>query len=234
MRTSDTFVLLMMAAALGLPTSAHAITTLDLELGSATIVGNQAQMAVTINFSDTDSNTTGLTYFQLDVSQSDSALTAGGTDFSRFSFTPASPLLDNWGPVPILDFPSGPQYALGVDTTLFPNDGLSSGVAHVVGTLNILLENLVVGDYLVDIEYTDLSSFDGTLGFFQQLINPQLPSQGFDPQSEDIVNQVTFSNGGSSDFTVVNNAPAIPEPATFALGIIGIASLATRRMRNRV
>lgn len=234
MRTSERLALILMTAVLGLPTSAHAITTLDVELGPATLVGNQAQMAVTIMFSETSANTTGLTYFQFDVSQSDSALTAGGTDFSRFSFTPASPLLDNWGPVPILDFSSGPQYGLGVDTALFPTEGLSAGVDYVVGTLNILLDNLAVGDYLVDIEYTDVISFDGTVGFFQQLINPQLPSDGFDPQSEDIVNQVTFSNGGSSEFTVVNNAPAIPEPTSLALAMIGVASLATRRTRNLV
>lgn len=221
------------AAAMAMTLAAQAVTTLEVELGPATVVGNQAQMEVTLTFFDTDSNDTGLTYFQLDVSQSDAILSAGGTDYSRFSFTPASPLLDNWGPLPIFDFSIGPQYSLGVDTTNFPNDGLPSGVSQVVGTLNVLLDGLPSGNYLVDIEYTDVDNFDGTLGFYQEPLDAQNPALGLDPQTENIVTEVTFPDGGTSRFLIENNTPAVPEPATLALGLIGLTAIGTRRRGTR-
>jgi len=225
--------LITMAAMLtcfGLARSAQALTSVELSLGAPITNGNQVQIAVELTYNDTDNPNTAVTGFQLDVSQSSALLTAGGTNFSRFTFTPSA-LLTNWSA--FSDFSFGPLYAIGADTSIFPNDGLTqAGNVHQIGTLEVLLDGLPTGAYTVSIENSDLINFEGTLAFFQSPLDTQNPGLGLDPASEDLVNELSFGNAGSTTFSVEASTPSIPEPASSALALLAVLSLATRHLRS--
>lgn len=75
-----------------------------------------------------------LVYFSLDVSASDDSLTAGGTDYAAFSFTGASPLLDQWDQILGADFAAGPlRFTVEYDTISSP----LAGGNYLLGTLDV-------------------------------------------------------------------------------------------------
>jgi MYXO-CTERM domain-containing protein len=219
------FKTLAFAAALSTAAAAQAVTQVKVDLGPPILNGNVAQMQVTLDFLDGGDPTNGITFVQIGVAGSDSTLTAGGTNYSRFSFTPGSALTShNW------DFfagfgPSAIESSVSYSAP-FPLDPLdalyAAGNTHVLGTLNVDLTGLVPGTaHLIDIGM--FSPLD-TTAFSLAFANPQAVESFVDQFDDDsqTTQTVTVPRG-------VTNA--VPEPASAMLGLLGLAGLAVRRRR---
>ncbi len=126
-------------------------------LGRPEVSGNEATYPVTLDFS-VDANEE-LVFFSLDAASSAGELTADGTDFSAFSFTPSSPLLDDFEMIPGAEFGAGPlfstvqfdsitaslspgRYALGDLHVDFSGSGLLPGDR---GAVSLAADDSVIG-----------------------------------------------------------------------------------------
>ncbi len=77
----------------------------SLILGRPQVAGSVATYPLTLDFSTDMAEE--LVFFSLDVSSSAAELTVSGTDYSVFSFSPASPLFDDFSLVPGTEFGPG-------------------------------------------------------------------------------------------------------------------------------
>lgn len=198
----------LMAAA---PQSAHALVTASYELGTPTVTPTQAEFDVLLSF--TADAGEQMVFFSLDVFGSDPLLTGGGTDFSGFSFTPASPLLDDWNL--LQDFGAGPLLSTSAyDTVITP---LAPG-NHTLGVLTVDLSSLAEGTPVT-------VSLD--------VSNSRI---GVEPPGQPLL--FMFVDTDTTNATQVVTKPpstggdAIPEPITATLGLISLAALATTTRRR--
>jgi len=206
--------LAMVVCAMAIPT--HAATTATFELGTPTISGTSAEFDVIFTFTPDGGTSQAAVFFELDVSTSDSVLSAGDTDYSGFSFLPASPLLDAWSLAadfadPFLFLPT-----IVMDTFTFPGEALVGG-PHLLGTLVVDLGAVAPGsDVTVSIEglSTIVGSEDppGSVSTFA-FVDPEFP------------------NGkGSATFTV-----PVPLPAAAWMGmslLVGLTGVSAIRKRK--
>jgi len=214
---------LAFAVALSAAATAQAVTQIKVDLGPPIINGNVAQMQVTLDFLDGGDPTNGVTFIQIGVAGSDGTLTAGGTDYSRFSFTPGSALTSHawdlfadFGP-----FSTASSVSYSAPLPLSALDALYSiDNTHVLGTLNVNLAGFAAGTvHLVDI---GLFSPSDTTAFSNSFGDPQIGELAVDQFDDDSLTTQLIT-------VPTSTAPAIPEPATAMLGILSLAGLALRR-----
>ncbi len=156
--------------------------------------------------------------FTLDISASDSSLTAGGTDFSRFGFRLDADLTGKLNGNPlfgdadisdngfVLFFRDGPPF--GTDTGILDSD---DGI--FLGQLSVLAPS-TAGIYNVGLNVNNASPFLGTNFTVGNDILPgiqTIPGDG----------TLTVNN---SSFTV-SGVNVVPEPSTLTLFLAGIVSL---------
>ncbi|MDC0936849.1 hypothetical protein OAS39_11235 [Pirellulales bacterium] len=139
------------------PSVSAAIDAAVLTLGRPQITGNEASYSISLDF-DTSAGEE-LVYFSLDVASSALELTAGGADFTRFSFTPASPPLDDFAMIPGAMFGADSllstaefdtittslapgAYSLGQLLVDFDGSGLTPGVG---GAVSLAADDSVIG-----------------------------------------------------------------------------------------
>ena len=185
-------------------------------LGPAAITGQKADFDVIADF-DPDAGEK-MAMFGIDVSDSDAALVPGGTDYSAFSFTKDSSLLD-WGEMgnfpadgSLLEYetPSGSLaihglgdglHTLGVLSVDFAALGLTPGQAYTV--------SISGPDSVGGVEVPgDSSSFD--------FLTPS-----FDPSSQ-------------QEFTVPDSTVVIPEPITLTCALLSVGFVGGYVRRKRL
>ena len=205
---------LLCCAALAARASA---ATATYDLAPPALVGNIASMDVSLMFDDQGAAGAGVVFFQIDVSNSDAALTGAGSDFSRFSFIPAAPLLDDWGL--FADF--GPSafdsvVAYDLDTGLFPGSALGHGT-HLLGALQVDLSGPGIGSSVT----IAIDGIDTAAGF-------EYPAGNFG--SFDFVDPIAYDNASRT----VTTGVVVPLPAAVWAAmplLIGVAAI--RRLRKR-
>lgn len=192
----------------------------DFDLVLTNLDSNSAALDVVVNY-QADSVDAGLVFLALDVGGSSDNLTSNGTDFSRFSFTPGTPLT-GWNPV-------------GIDTDFTVT---SSNVSYDTFDINSALAG---GQHTIGVLTVDLAGLAG------QLVNVGLilPNQSFfgtdagqespvgDPQSFELLSLEDAVTVDSARFDVPQGQSTsdIPEPATAALGLMGLSLVGIRRRR---
>lgn len=204
-------MVLGIAAAIGGSAQADPVTPV-FTLGAPTVSGNIVDFTVSIDFG-ADPNLS-MVFFGIDVSPSSPELTGGGTDFSAFSFTPNSPLLDDWNLVQDFGSPIAPG-TVQYDTIFGP---LPPGT-YLLGTLSLNLSVAGVG-------------LDPALFVSIEGINTEIGAEDeADPSTFDFY-PGTFRIGRR------NLVPAaIPEPGTACLALIGgglMCGLGWRARRPRI
>lgn len=193
---------------------AWAVVTATYELGTPTFTPTQAQFEVVIDYQGDMAEE--LVFFSIDVSPSSPSLIGPGPDFSAFSFTPASPLLDDWTQIGFFNDPF-------FESTIEFEDTLLAPLATGVSTLGVLsVDFAAVGLGPGDPFTVSIEGFDSVIGV------EDAAAFRFEP--------VDF-NPGSRTITVPPIVPppsgGIPEPLTIATGMLGIASLGWALRRRR-
>lgn len=191
-----------------------AIIDATYSLGTPSVSGTVATMDVVLDF-DADSGEV-VVFFNIDVSPSDSALSSGGTDYSAFSFTPASPLLDDWDL--LFDFNEG-LFPSVIQYDTFFGTPLPSGV-HTLGQLSVDFggAGFAIGD-----------SFDVAIDGFASEIGVELPPLSMGELPGFVFYPVTSYDPAAQTLTV------IPEPTTSAIwsGLWLAGAFAAWRRRSR-
>lgn len=210
--------------------TAVAVPSVTVDLVQFDPVDSPGSLRVDLKYGD-DPAGAGLVFIQLDVAGSSSNLTGGGTDFSRFTFSPGAELAD-WNTSspfgPLTDFGSGPSdsvYAVDLDSFTFPQSALGAGT-HTLGTLNVNLSGLAAGS-LATIALVLPGASLGT-EFGQEF--PVGDFQSFALVGFDLGGSVVVD---SIEITVPPQTTSgqIPEPFTTLLGAMGMMALGHRRNR---
>ena len=145
-----------------------------------------------------------LVYFGLDVTESDAMITSTGSDYSLFSFTKASPLLDDWEQIPNTEF--GPDARQGV-AEFETASSIAPAVDLVLGTLELNTADISPAEvFQISIEAAN------------SVIGVEITGQ---PGTFRFVN-VGFEPG----------VYLIPEPSSIALALIGLLITWTCRRRK--
>ncbi len=216
-------------AVLSWATSASAVTTLTVDLTNGSVAGNSLMVDVVGRYDDGGDMSADLVEFQLDVRNSSANLSAGGTDYSRFSFdlssnapfdiwTPVNGFADPFADVSRAQYDNDFGFAAALDDT--------GGMFVEFGTLTVDLTGLPGGQAsTVSIGFLD--PFDGTWAAYDD---------GLGLFNIDDVN--VFANGNAGQFTFTTPGGtgggfSIPEPATVT-AFFGLALVAMRRRRLNV
>jgi hypothetical protein len=210
--------LIVLTAAIWLLSLGTAAVRADLvatyRLGPASVTGTVADFAVSLEYTATAGEE--LVFFSIDVSLSDLRLSPGDTDYSAFSFTPASPLLDDW--LQIGNFNDPGFDTVEYQTTALP---LTPGVLHPLGQLHVDYggSGIAAGERFT----VAITGPESVVGYDL----PSSPSFEFKPvQNLDRGTQVVQASGddGSSD---------IPEPGSLSLFLVLAAVLAASVLWRR-
>ena len=186
---------------------ASAISTGIMGLYPPQVNGDTAEVGVEMKLSITGPEK--MVFFAIDVSASDDELTAGGTDYSRFSFELNAGPFTGWDPQ--LAFGDGPFFSVEEHQTL--TDPASRGT-YVLGTLRIDLAGLPTGRPMtVSIAGPETAYGTETAG-----------------QADFEIYEAMIDTG---EQTIVRDAYVIPEPLTLAGALMGLAPL-TGYVRRRL
>jgi hypothetical protein len=208
---------------------ANAAIMADFDLGPATVTPTQASFDVTLSFAGNAGDQ--IEAYQLSILGSSSLLTAGGTDFSRFSYTPAnSPApLDAWttsGTISItgteLGFPTDPVAGPFITPAVTP---------IVLGTLIVNLTGIAPGTALNVTLAGGVPGLETDVGgTFDGVFVPSVAAAG-DPGL-----QLTFSDPGGVSFATSAPPPggAIPEMTSLFTwgGLLALAGSFCGRRRG--
>ncbi|MCX5661642.1 MAG: PEP-CTERM sorting domain-containing protein [Planctomycetota bacterium] len=207
------FAALIALAALALPLPALAATA-QVDLGPATVSSGAAHFAVSVLFTGAPGDQ--IEAVQLSVTGSSADLTAGGTDFSRFSFDIDAATLPGW--IELLSVNTG----LGL---IAPNDPvlgpflLPGGASQHIGTLNVSLAGLPSGGTpIVSLGGGDpglTTDVGGTIG------GSLVPS--FAGSTAHTVSL------GQPDGVAIPPSTNVPEPASAAMTLLLAGALLARR-----
>jgi hypothetical protein len=204
---------------------AQAVSIAHFSFGSPTVTPSQATVDVLMDFSS-ESAADALQALALSVHGSD--LTAGNTDFGRYSFVPGSPLSD-WTALGDSLSIDGVETHLTFGTGTPINPG-SYTIGQIVIDLTGLAANtpvvvILAGGAYIDATNTDVVG-DITVG------GDDLVGVVFSEDTgQDDAAFVTF--GTPLTFIAPGGGTVIPEPATAALGLMGLMSLALASRRRR-
>lgn len=196
---------LFLLVALGPHATARA--ALLASFGTPTYVGSTAQVPIEATFSGAPADT--LEALQLSLIGSDPALTAGGTDFSRFAFAIDGTTLVNWSASP-------PDIGTSGFTLLAPNDPINgpflspSAAPYNIGLLTVDLAGLVPGS-------TPIVTLAGN--------DPLFPTEGAGTVGGSF-GPIPTTFGQPGGLALLVPATAVPEPGALALAGLG-AFLAT-------
>lgn len=195
-----------------LPGEAAATSVGTYSLGEPVIVGDTARFDLGLTFSSTAGEE--LAYFSVDVASSDPLLTAGGTDFTAFSFVKTSPLLDSWDPVATF----GPGGFLSIADFDTLTGHLAPG-SYTLGSLVVDFSGIAPGTDLTVSVVSNLYSVIGT---------------------EDPADHSTYEDyevdyaPGSRTFKTPGGQPGvIPEPITAIGALLAVGSLVGYAVRRR-
>lgn len=176
-----------------------------ISLGGPVVSGTTASLGVYFEFAGSPGD--AIEAFQLSLLGSDLLLTAGGTDFSRFSFAPNAALFADWSASP------GSIGAAGF--SLFaPNDLIAgpflapSAAPYLIGTLTVDLSGLAAGLVTVTLAGNDPTFPTEALG---------QAGGSFGPVA------ATFAQPDGVEIPIA--AATVPEPSAWALAAAGVASL---------
>jgi len=209
-------VLAFCLALTSLPALAQTASTTVYDLGAPVLGTNEARLSVTAEFLPADLLEV-LIGFQLDATGSSANVAAD--DYTRLSFELDPALTTDW--LQLSDFgdniDTSPQATDAIDTGNF---GLAaSPPAHLLGDIVV-----------------DTSGLEGQVVKIS-IMGPDTTAESVDSQFAIVDNQIDFVNG-MRQFTVpgtpptTDPAPAVPEPATATLGLIGAMAVAMRRKRK--
>ena len=218
--------LLSFLLGMSLAASAGAVPTVNVGLVPIDPINNPGAFTVMLDYT-ADPAGAGLTFIQLDASPSSANLTVGGTDFSRFSFTPSA-VLANWNidalspiPGPISDFGLGSSlYTVDLESSTSPMAALLAGI-HNIGTLVVNLNGLPAGVAIVQ--------FGGVTDFGQE--NPVGDFGSFQLFSDQNLDGTITSDPVTFQIPQ-SQAAEVPEPATAMLGLMTLGVLAMRRRKS--
>jgi hypothetical protein len=195
------------------PARAGLVTSFDLQ--SAGVNGSTASFNVLLDFPGAPGDQ--IQALQLGVAGSDPLLTANGTDFSRFSFTPDASTLAGW--LELVPLGGG---GLGLYAPADPVNGPfldPSANSILLGTLSV-----------------DLTGLPGGANVFVSLAGG-VPGLGTDAggviggnlvpsfAADGSVVSVEFADPNGVVFTVPTGNAAVPAPAGLPLALVGAASL---------
>ena len=188
---------------------AQAIPTALFDLGAPTVIPTGIEVDVILEFNADDPSNDAVNFFQLDVSNSSSNLTNGGTDYTRFSFLLEPGLIPDWQTTEDFAFNAPPDDSLSRSETLILP--LLQGT-YTLGQIRIDLTGLTPGSGATlsimssetRVTYQDISS------------NILAPLIDFGPTE------------GLATFTIPDTR-AVPEPLTATLGLVGLGVARRRR-----
>ena len=219
-----------------LPSRAYATGIATLDLGQPTFNGSTARFQLGLTFTSGNPADT-LETLDLSVHGSSSLLTAGGTDFSRFSFTldtAAMPLWTEFDPMGGGAFPGIGLYEADL---LDPSSPLSPHPAqsHHVGTLSVDLSGIPDGTPLTVTLAGAAFPFNTDAGGLIEGVPTTIadvPTGGPDPAL------LLFADPNGVSFEVGQDGGdegVIPEPVTLVSCLLGLAAtgLAAKRRRSR-
>jgi len=204
----------LICAALFITSPANAVLIADFGLGPAAGSGSIAELDVSLTFTPNFGTSQEVVFFGIDVSGSDGALSAGGTDFSNFAFDLAAPLVADWTQLPFTGF--GP---------------LSSVIEFDTFTSSIVNGPVLLG--ILSVDFGGLGILPGTqvsvsINSLDTFVGYEDPPGNF--ASFDFADG-SFPDGGSQAFTIPEPSQ-VPEPPVVYLlvfGFIGLAVLACRK-----
>lgn len=199
----------IVASALAAPISRAGTLTFD--LGPASIAGNVVSFDLHGSYASSDIPARELVEFQVDVSGSSSALSAGGTDYSAFSLTS---LPAGWSIVAGFADPFLTISSAEADTLTGP----LTGGPHLLGVIQVDLGHFGLSPttpYTVRIDGIDTAAGDEVHG---------LPAT-FDPHAG-----VAFLRRSQS---TIPGTTAVPVPAAVWAGLVLLGGLAGRRIARR-
>jgi hypothetical protein len=210
---------------------AGAAIMVDIDLSGATVTAAQADFQVSLLFAGAP--TDQIEAYQLSIFGSDPLLTAGDTDFSRFSYTPAN------SPTPLDTWTSAGTISIAGTDLGFPINPAGPFITPpvtpiVLGVLSVDLSGLAPGTAL---RVTLAGGLPGLAtdvgGTFGGTFAPSLAAAA-DPNL-----QLTFSDPSGVSFAVAGStSDVIPEPASLmtwtALVVLAGGFLGWRRSRRAV
>lgn len=225
------------AVSFAAPARAESVVAFD--LGEPTPEGSLARFGVSVSFQG-DPAADYIDVLQIGVTGSDPALTAGDTDYSRFSFSlgPATP--PSWAL--LQDLSGGFGVALTAD--LGGVDGLAPPLTgFLIGTISVDLTGLADGTYSVSLTggplglNTDAGGvIDGVpVASFTEASTGGVPisllasSSGLAPPLVSVV----FGQPDGLSFKVASGSLAVPEPGGMTLFGLGFALAACARICRR-
>lgn len=214
----------MLAVAAGLLFAGHAaaVPNASFEIIRTSLTDTSVTYNLQVQYDDDDDPAgAALGFLQLDVADSSAALFAGN-DFSRFTFTPGSPLA-NWSEA-FVDPPGfGLDDSLVAYETFTDTDMLGEGT-YILGTLSVDLTGLAAGDYLVKLAASH--PLGGTVAGQEDV-----------PGDSQTFHLIDVDVSDSGDFFELRPTqpptptPGVPEPGTVLLGALAAAALGLRRGR---
>lgn len=196
--------LVCLGLSLSFATGAGASITGIYELGPASISGTNASFDLSLDFS-TDSPDVGreVFWFAVDVAMSDSRLTNSGADFSAFSFTKTSPLLDDWAQIAFFGLGES-SFSAEFDVPSASPSSLAAG-SYLLGTLSVDFSGISVGSVLTVSVVSD-----------DPVIGTEFPGNPPPPPPPFLLSEVTY-DPRSQTFVVPGDAGVIPEPASVVI-----------------